>query len=116
MSGPGHSAAGDADLWEEGINVVFIWFTFTTRTGESAICNAFFNSIPVKDVAEAVFTLVEFSCVLFRGDVFSNLLDVDDRSLFVRAVPNPSPNLSFRAASNISVLFDVASALLTVVK
>ena len=73
-------------------------------------------SIPVKDVAEAVFTLVEFSCVLFRGDVFSNLLDVDDRSLFVRAVPNPSPNLSFRAASNISVLFDVASALLTVVK
>ena len=76
----------------------------------------FFNSIPVKDVAEAVFTLVEFSCVLFRGDVFSNLLDVDDRSLFVRAVPNPSPNLSFRAASNISVLFDVASALLTVVK
>ena len=80
----------------------------------------FFNSIPVKDVAETVFTLVEFSCVLFRGDAFSNLLDVsddevDERNLFAVA-PNPSPNLSFRAASNISVLFDVASALLTVVK
>ena len=83
------------------------------------------NRIPVKDVAEAVFTLVEVSCVLFRGDAFNNLLDagddeVDARSEFVvrreRRPPDPSPNLSFRAASNISVLFDVASALLTVAK
>ena len=97
-----------------GRNVVFIWFTFATRMGESSNCNPF---LPVKVVAEAVFTLVEVSCMLLSGDAISNLLDVngdevDERSLFF----NPSPNLSFRAASNISVLFDVASALLTVAK
>ena len=69
-----------------------------------------------------MFTLVEVSRVLFRGEVCSILLDVsdeevDDRSAFVvpRELPNPNPNpnLSLRAASNISVRLDVASSLFT---
>ena len=76
--------------------------------------------IPVKVGAKSMFTLVDVSRVLFRGEVFSILLDVSDEEVVDRSAlvvrteipnPNPNPNLSFRAASNISVRFDVANSL-----
>ena len=63
-----------------------------------------------------MFTLAEVSWVLFRGGALRILCDVsarelDERSAFVVRRGIPNPNLSFRAASNISARFDVASSL-----